>query len=108
MGWTETTRREHDRRSLRYASDCTDEEWEVIVPFLPPSGKMKRPRKVDLREVWNAIQYLAPAGCARSLLPKDFPLFTTILYFSSLGASWPRRGRAAAAWRALTAATDCH
>ena len=31
MGWTETARREHDRSGLRYASDCTDEEWAVVL-----------------------------------------------------------------------------
>lgn len=29
MAWTETTREQYDRRRLRYASDCTDEEWAV-------------------------------------------------------------------------------
>ena len=33
MSWTEIARREHDRRGLRYASDCTDEEWAVIAPL---------------------------------------------------------------------------
>ncbi|MBC7103399.1 MAG: IS5/IS1182 family transposase, partial [Parvibaculum sp.] len=28
MAWTETTRAQHDRSSLRYASDVTDAEWE--------------------------------------------------------------------------------
>ncbi|NBC21517.1 MAG: IS5/IS1182 family transposase, partial [Alphaproteobacteria bacterium] len=32
MPWTETTRRQHDRRSLRYASDCTDAEWALVAP----------------------------------------------------------------------------
>ena len=39
-----------------------------------------RPRQVDMRDVWDAIQYLAQAGCAWSLLPKDFPPFQTVQY----------------------------
>jgi transposase len=31
--------------------------------------------------VWDAIQYIASAGCARSLLPKDFPPVSTVRYY---------------------------
>ena len=34
MSWTETTRRDYDRRELRYASDLRDAEWAVIAPLL--------------------------------------------------------------------------
>lgn len=33
MPWTEITRPEYDRRFLRYASDCSDDDWALIVPF---------------------------------------------------------------------------
>ena len=81
MAWTETTRQEHDRRCLRYASDCTDREWEAIEPFMPPPPKVGRPREVDMRDVWNAIQYIASGGIAWALLPKDFPPFQTVQYW---------------------------
>lgn len=81
MAWTEITRAQHDRRMLRYASDCTDGEWAVVAPFMPPRSKVGCPRKTDLREVWNAIQYRAASGCQWALLPKDFPPFTTVQYY---------------------------
>ena len=81
MAWTEITRRQHDRRSLRYASDCTDAEWDLVAPFMPPPSKVGRPRTTDLREVWNAIQYRAATGCQWALLPKDFPPFTTVQHY---------------------------
>lgn len=80
MPWTETTRRHHDRRGLRYASDCTDGEWEIIAPFVERSSKVGRPCVHDLREIWNAIQYVAASGCQWRLLPRDFPPFTTVQY----------------------------
>nr|WP_306267791.1 IS5 family transposase [Pararhizobium sp. IMCC3301] len=80
MSWTEITRRHYDRRELRYASDCSGGEWEVIAPFVERSGKVGRPSVHDLREIWNAIQYVAAAGCQWRLLPKDFPPFTTVQY----------------------------
>lgn len=81
MAWTEITRRQHDRRSLRYASDCTDAEWALVAPFMPGPSKVGRPRTTDLREVWNAIQYRAATGCQWALLPKDFPPFTTVQHY---------------------------
>lgn len=80
MAWTETTRQKYDRRSLRYASDCTDDEWAIIEPFMGRSSKVGRPRKHDPRDIWNAIQYIGATGCQWAQLPKDFPPFTTIQY----------------------------
>ena len=34
--WTPKTRSQHDREHLRYGSDLTDKEWQLIEPFLPP------------------------------------------------------------------------
>lgn len=78
MAWTETARRDHARRGLRYSSDLSDREWALISPFLPRPKTIGRPRTTDLREVMNAILYLASSGCAWSLLPRDFPPYTTV------------------------------
>jgi transposase len=80
MTWTETTRRQHDRRGLRYASDCTDDEWALIALLLPGPSRVGRPRTTCLRLVWDAIQYIAATGCQWAALPKDFPPFTTVQY----------------------------
>jgi len=81
MAWTGITRPQYDRRGLRYASDCTDAEWRLISPFMPPPSKVGRPREVDLRDVWNAIQYRAATGCQWALLPRDFPPFQSVQYY---------------------------
>ncbi|TCR71819.1 transposase [Rhizobium sp. BK376] len=78
MAWTETTRRQYVRKSSRYASDLTDREWGMIAPFMPEARRLGRPRTTNLREVVNAILYLASAGCQWRMLPKDFPPFTTV------------------------------
>lgn len=80
MGWTETARRRHDRRGLRYASDCTDREWAIIAPLLARTTKVGRPRLHRARDLWDAIQYLAATGCQWAQLPRDFPPFTTVQY----------------------------
>ncbi|MCS3452300.1 MULTISPECIES: IS5 family transposase [Bradyrhizobium] len=81
MTWTEITRCQHDRRALRYASDCTDAEWALIELLMPGRSKVGRPRKTCMRSVWDAIQYIATTGCQWALLPKDFPPFTTVQYY---------------------------
>ena len=78
MAWTETTRRHYERRSARYASDLTDAEWALIEPLMPSPNRIGRPRKTALREVVNALLYMASAGGAWRLLPKDFPPFSTV------------------------------
>ena len=78
MPWTETTRLKYERNCPRYASDLTNEEWALIEPYLPDARRLGRPRKTDMREVMNAILYIASSGCSWRLLPKCFPPFSTI------------------------------
>jgi putative transposase len=78
MPWTEIIRRHYARRSLRYASDLTDAEWSVIEPLMPAPKHLGRPRKTDLREVMNALLYIASSGGAWRRLPRDFPPFSTV------------------------------
>jgi transposase len=78
MAWTEITRPKYQRDGLRYASDTADAEWAVIEPHLPPPAKCGRTRETDLREVVNAIFYIAQTGCQWRLLPKDFPPYSTV------------------------------
>jgi transposase len=78
MSWTDFTRRQYERRTPRYASDVTDQEWSLIAPFMPPPRRLGRPRRTLLREVVNALLYIASTGCQWRMLPKDFPPYSTI------------------------------
>lgn len=78
MAWTEITRREYARRTTRYASDLTDREWVIVRPFLPARRRLGRPRTTDLREVVNALLYIASTGCQWRMLPRDFPPCSTV------------------------------
>ena len=73
MAWTEITRHKYQRDGLRYASDTTDEEWPVIEPHMPPPASCGRTRETALREVVNAIFYIAQTGCQWRMLPERFP-----------------------------------
>lgn len=78
MPWTETTRPQYVRHGRRYASDTTDEEWALIAPFMPPEKPVGRPRTTDLRDVFDAILYIAATGCQWRMLPNDYPPVSTV------------------------------
>jgi transposase len=78
MPWTEAARREYRRDMPRYASDLSDREWALVAPFMPPPKRIGRPRTTDLREVMNAILYIATTGCQWAMLPKDLPPYSTV------------------------------
>ena len=78
MVWTELTRPRYERSGGRYASDVTDVEWALIAPFMPALKKVGRPRTADLRDVIDAIFYIATSGCQWRMLPNDFPPVSTV------------------------------
>ncbi len=78
MPWNDIARAEYARRTPRYASDLTDREWALIAPLMPARRHLGRPRTTDLREVMNAILYIASTGCPWRFLPKDFPPVSTV------------------------------
>ena len=62
-----------------YPSDLTDEQWQALEESLPPhKSKAGRPRTYPLREIWNAIFYIARTGCAWRYLPHDFPPYADV------------------------------
>ena len=62
MAWTGIARQEHSRQGLRYSSDMTDREWALAAPFIPGAKRGGRRRTTDMREVLNALLYIAASG----------------------------------------------
>ena len=75
----------------RYPSDLTDEEWEIVEQVLKDVDPYTtgRPRKVNLREIVNAIFYINKTGCQWRFLPKDFPNYSLVSYYYH---KWVDRG----------------
>ena len=74
--WTAKTRGRMaaiEKRTKRYPTDLTDGESERIAPLLPRPARRGRKPSVDLREILNAIRYMARSGGGWRMLPKDFP-----------------------------------
>ncbi|BCK77748.1 putative transposase of IS4/5 family DUF4096 [Acetobacter aceti NBRC 14818] len=61
------------RKTKRYPSDLTDEEWERIAPLMPPANRRGRKRTTDFREIINALRYLVRSGCGWEMLPVRGP-----------------------------------
>ncbi len=76
--WTETTRRRHARKGLRYSSDLTEAEWALLRPLLPARSRLGRPAKWPLRTIVDALLYLLRSGQPWRMLPSDFPPVTTV------------------------------
>jgi len=60
---------EIEKKTKRYPTDLTDEEWARIEPFLPGAAKSGRPARTDLHEVLNAIDRLLVVSPVRAALP---------------------------------------
>src|ERR1700678_2955692 len=79
--WTKQSRGRMTRiakKTKRYPSDLTDEEWERIALLMPIPGRRGRPREVDFREVVNAVRYLVRSGCGWRRLPVHFGPWQTV------------------------------
>ena len=76
--WTATTRAQHMRDGLRFASDVTDAEWTVLEPLLPPASPIGRPPAWPLRELVNAMFYVLRGGVPWRMLPPCFPPRQTV------------------------------
>ncbi len=87
--WTTENRARYERRGLRYPTDLTDAEWELVAPHIRPAKRGGRPRTVNMREVMNAVLYLLGTGCQWRALPKDFPPRTTVFEYLDLW-EWDR------------------
>lgn len=69
------------KKTKRYPSDLTDEEWQQIAPLLPKPSKKGRKPEVDLREILNAIRYMARSGGGWRMLPHNFPPWQTVYWW---------------------------
>jgi transposase len=76
--WKVETRCIYDRKGLRYPTDMTDPEWELARPFVDVAQSRSGQRRVDLREVLNAVFYILGTGCQWRALPKDLPPRSTV------------------------------
>jgi putative transposase len=74
---------------MRYTSDLTDTEWQLIEYSFPAPSKTGRPRERSFRELLNAVFYVAKTGCQWRNVPTDFAPWGTVYHYFRL---WKRNG----------------
>jgi putative transposase len=62
----------------KYPTDLTDSQWNHIKDLFPQPKATGRPRKVEFREVVNAINYLLFTGCQWRFIPNDYPHWRSV------------------------------
>lgn len=82
--WTTENRHRYNRDKLRYPSDLSTEEWELVAPLIPPAKRGGHKRTVDVREVVNGIMYVLSMGCQWRAVPKDLPPKSTLFDYLDL------------------------
>jgi putative transposase len=63
---------------MRYTTDLSDNEWQVLQHCFPKPSKTGRPREHSYRELLNAMFYLVRTSCQWRNLPKDFAPWGTV------------------------------
>jgi len=61
-----------------YPSDVSDEEWNFVAPYLALIDEQAPQRRHSLRQVFNALRWLARAGAAWRMLPNDLPPWAVV------------------------------
>ncbi|MFC4161653.1 IS5 family transposase [Chitinimonas lacunae] len=56
-----------------YPTDVTDEEWQLVVPYLTLMDEKAPQRTHDLREIFNPMRWLLRTGASWRMRPHDFP-----------------------------------
>ena len=70
-----------------YPSDLSDAEWTKLKPLLPDErNRIGSPREVELREIVNAVLYVADNGIKWRAMPHDLPAWQTVYGYFDGGA----------------------
>jgi putative transposase len=74
---------------MRYTTDLSDNEWQLLQHSFPKPGKTGRPREHSYRALLNAMFYLVRTACQWRNLPKDFAPWGTVYHYLRV---WKKSG----------------
>ena len=61
-----------------YPSDVTEEEWWFVLPYLLLCCEDAGQREHELRDVFDAVRYVARSGCSWRMIPGDLPPWAAV------------------------------
>jgi putative transposase len=80
----ETTNKDKDKRkSKRYPTDLTDNQWGKLEQLLPQRSPTHRgrPPKYTLREIVNGMLYVLRGGISWRMMPSDLPPWRSVYWY---------------------------
>lgn len=69
---------------MRYTTDLTDAEWQLIEYCFPKPAPTGRSREHACRELLDAMFYVVRTACQWRNLPKDFAPWGTVYHYYRL------------------------
>ena len=69
-----------------YPSDLSESQWQVIKNIVDPN---QRKRKYCLRDIMNALLYIAKSGIRWRIFPQDYAPWESVYYYFR---KWKREG----------------
>ena len=70
--------KEHASGRRAYPSDVSNEEWELVAPYLTLMDPEAPQREHSLRELFNALRWMVRAGAPWRYIPNDFPPWSAV------------------------------
>jgi transposase len=67
-----------NRGQVGYPSDVSDEEWELVAPYLTLCREDAPQREYSLRAVFNGLRWLVRSGAHWRMMPHDLPPWPVI------------------------------
>jgi transposase len=61
-------------------SDVTDDQWDILAPFIPEPSSDSPREPIERREMVNGILYLLRTGCSWRQMPHDLPNGKTVYH----------------------------
>jgi len=61
-----------------YPSDVSDDEWAFVAPYLTLMTEDAPQRDYSLREVFNALRWIARTGAQWRMMPNDLPPWSAV------------------------------
>lgn len=61
-----------------YPSDVTDDEWDLVAPYLALIREDSPQREHDLSETRNALRWILPSGAPWRMTSNDLPPWAAV------------------------------
>ena len=76
-----------------YPSYLTRDQFEKIRELLESSRKKTKPRKYDLYDIFNGINYVLKTGCQWEALPSEYPPYKSVHRYLMIWSQVPKKGK---------------